>query len=238
MLPPLVFRNSKFIIGGRRVAPNDPDVLRLNRQEAAVSSRDSLIDLYKWCVEVERKLPLSKAIAKVSARMRKGDDEDQYHLALNLERLLVRAGRRDEALSLMNAMIERYPDDVRVPISKATHYLYFQNDPEEALRWINLALKRAHRTGLFRREVLGNKARILLQLGQGEALSQVLEEIMALQITKGVPDIGRERDFVDRAPPGLIAEDVLARYNEFRPKRAGDSDADEPPEWEHPEDGV
>jgi hypothetical protein len=202
-----------------------------------VGSRNSLVELNKWCFEVERKLPLSKAIAKVSARMRKGDDEDRYHLALHLQLLLVRAGRRDEAVSLMNAMIERYPDDVRVPISKATHYLYFENDPQEALRWINLALERAHRTGFFRREALGDKARILLQLGRGEELSQVLEEIMALRMAKGVPDIGRERDFVDRAPSGLIAEDVLARYNEFRPKRAGDSDADEPPEWEYPEEG-
>ena len=101
-----------------------------------------------------------------------------------------------------------------------------------------MAIQRAHRTGFFRREALGHKARILLQLGRGEALSQVLEEIMALQIKKDIPDVGRERDFVDRAPPGLISEDVIARYNAFRPKRAGDSDADEPPEWEYPDDGV
>jgi tetratricopeptide (TPR) repeat protein len=170
--------------------------------------------------------------------MRKSDGESQYTLALCLERLLVRAGRRDEALSLMNAMIERYPDDVRVPISMATHHLYFQNDAEEALKWIDLALRRAYRTGDSRREVLGNKARILLELGRGDALSQVLEEIMSLQIKKGVPDVGRERDFVDRAPPGLISDDVLARYNAFRPKRAGDTDADEPPEWSYPDDGA
>lgn len=170
--------------------------------------------------------------------MRKCDGEDRYTLALYLKNLLVHAGRRDEALSLMDVMIERYPDDVRVPISKATYYLYFQEDPDEALKWIDLALRRAYRTGEFRREALGDKARILLQLGRGEALSQVLEEIMSLQITKSTPDIGRERDFVDRAPPGLIAEDVLARYNEFRPKRANDSDADEPPEWECPDDAA
>ncbi len=59
---------------------------------------------------------------------------------------------------------------------------------------------------------------------------------MSLKMMKGIPDIGRERDFVDRAPPGLISEDVVARYNEFRPKRAGDSTADEPPEFEPPDD--
>jgi hypothetical protein len=67
----------------------------------------------------------------------------------------------------LGRLIERYPDDVRCPISKATLYLYHLDDLEEALRSIDLALQRAHRTGFFRREALGNKARILLQLGSG-----------------------------------------------------------------------
>jgi tetratricopeptide (TPR) repeat protein len=169
--------------------------------------------------------------------MRTGDREDQYDLALHLRHLLVEAGREREAPPILDEMIERYPDDVRFPISKATLYHYFLDDPEEALRCIDLALKRAYRTGFFRREALGDKARILLRLGRGEQLSAVLEEIMSLQMTKGVPDVGRERDFVDRAPPGLIPEDILARYNEFRPKRAGDARSNEPPEYEPPDDG-
>lgn len=36
----------------------------------------------------------------------------------------------------------------------------------------------------------------------------------------------------ERQPPGLIRKNVLDRYNEFRPKRAEDTSADEPPEWE------
>ena len=91
---------------------------------------------------------------------------------------------------------------------------------------------------LFRKETHGVKSQILLQLGRGEQLSDVLEEIMPLQIRrKDIPDIGRERDFVDRAPPGLIRKDVLNRYNEFRSKRASDSMADEPPEFEPADDG-
>jgi hypothetical protein len=92
--------------------------------------------------------------------------------------------------------------------------------------------------GLFRREALGNKARILLKFGRGDELSDVLEEIMSLQIVKGIPDIGRERDFVDRAPPGLIRKGVLDRYDEFRPKRPGDTSGDEPPKYEPPDDAA
>ena len=129
-----------------------------------------------------------------------------------------------------------HPNDVGPLIGKATQYLYFIADFEEALRCIDLALQCAYRTGFFRREALGVKARILLNLRRGEQLSQVLKEIMSLKIKKDVPNIRRERDFVDRAPPGLISEDVLARYNQFRPMRSGDTASDEPPEWDHPDD--
>lgn len=61
---------------------------------------------------------------------------------------------------------------------------------------------------------------------------------MSLQVMKGVPDIGRERDFVDGAPLGFIRKSVLERYDEFRPKRPGDSSADEPPKYEPPDDAA
>ena len=165
--------------------------------------------------------------------MRAADsEEDHYDLAMALKTFLNVAGRDREALMLLDDLCKRHPDEIRPRISRATNYLYFLDDPDEALRAIDLALQLAHRDGFFRREALGVKARILLKLGRGEQLCQVLEEIMSLQMIKGVPDVGRERDFVDRAPPGLISEDVLARYNQFRPKRAGDTTVDEPPEWE------
>ena len=155
-------------------------------------------------------------------------------LAAQLASLWWEAGQYSEALQILEEMLDRYPDDVRPAIRRASLYLYCLDDPEEALRCIDIALERAFRTGFFRRESLGVKARILLQLGRGEELSNVLEEIMALQMIKDIPDVGHERDFVDRAPPGLIREDVLARYNQFRPKRPGDTD--EPPEYEPPDD--
>jgi len=168
----------------------------------------------------------------------KVDEEDHRVLASQLAQLLREAGRYTEAVQVLDGMMQRYPDDVRSAMSKALDYFYFLEEPDEALECINLALERAYRTGVFRREALGNKARILLKLGRGDELSDVLEEIMSLQIVKGIPDIGRERDFVDRAPPGLIRKSVLDRYNEFRPKRPGETSADEPPEYEPPDDAA
>lgn len=151
--------------------------------------------------------------------------------------LLREAGRDAEALQVLDQMMKLHPEDVRPALSKSG--LYFLDDQlEEALKWIDVALERARRTGFFRREALGNKARILLKLGRPEEFSDVLEEIMSLQIVKDIPDIGRERDFIDRAPPGFIPRNVLERYNKFRPKRSEDTSADGPPKYEPPNDAV
>lgn len=191
-----------------------------------------------WITEVRKEASLASAIRVVAARMSNSDDMDYRYLASELVWLLREAGRDEEALRVLNNMLQRYPDDVLPAISKANIFFGSLNEPEEALRCVDIALERAYRTKFFRRQALGDKARILLKLGRGDELSDVLEEIMSLQIVKNVPDVGRERDFVDRAPPGLIRKNVLDRYNEFRPKRPGDGLADEPPEYEPPNDYV
>lgn len=180
------------------------------------------VELSRWAETLRASLPLADAIELIDERRRGADSDDQYMLTLELNQFLIAAGREPEADLIIDEMIASMPDDVRFPISKATLHLYFMNDPQEALDAINVALTRAQRTRFFRREALGVKARILLKLGLGDVLNRALEEIMSLEMEPGIPDIGRERDFVDRAPPGMIAEDVLARYNIFRPKRDGE----------------
>jgi len=167
--------------------------------------------------------------------MREASHEDRLILASTLVSFLTLAERDSEAVDVIDEMIEFDADDVRFPIRRAFQYLYFIKDLDEALLSIDRALERAYRTGFFRREALGVKARILLKLGRSEDLTRVLEDIMSMKMIKGVADVGRERDFVDRAPSGMIPEDILARYNEFCPKRPGDGAADEPPEWAPPE---
>jgi hypothetical protein len=107
---------------------------------------------------------------------------------------------------------------VRSAIAKAVIYRRERGDPKSALAAIDLALERAFRTRFYRRQALGEKARIFLELRRGDELGQVLQQIMSLQMFSDVRDTGRERDFVDRAPPGLIPEDIVARYNAFCPK--------------------
>lgn len=180
---------------------------------------DRAAELHQWADELRKQRSLAEAIDIVEARRRGAEGDDEYTLASILTNLLIMAGRDSDADRIIDEMIARLPDNVRFPICKATLYLYFMHEPEKALGVINVALARAQRTGFFRREALGDKARILLKLGLGDQLNQTLEEIMSLEMEPGIPDIGRERDFIDRAPPGMIAEDVLARYNVFCPRR-------------------
>ena len=178
-----------------------------------------IVALDRWVNRLRTTLPLADAIRAVDERRREANNDDKRTLTLDLHHLLIEAGRELEADRIIDEMLVCLPDDVLLAISKATLHLYFMHDPEGALEAINVALVRAHRTGFLRRDALGVKARILLKLGFGDQLSRTLEEIMSLEMKQGIPDCGRERDFVDRAPAGMIAEDVLARYNAFCPKR-------------------
>jgi tetratricopeptide (TPR) repeat protein len=182
--------------------------------------------------QLRKEIPIGEAIDRVRARMQNATAEDQHTLAVSLKTLLTEAARDDEALHLIDSVIERRSDNVRFPISKAILYFDRLGDPESALQAIDFALERAFRTGFFRREALGEKARILLRLGRGEELGQVLEQIMSLKMSREIPDIPRQRDFVDAAPRGLIPQDIVARYDEFCP-RPDDPSAlpSEPPEW-------
>lgn len=196
------------------------DLSRWRLSEVRPTGRlDRQISIHQWVHDLEKSLPIDDVIDRVQTRLKEADAKDKDSLTFELSLLLKSANRYDEALLLIDGEIERKPDDVRYPISKAALYHYCLDDFEQALVWIDFALERAFRTNFFRREALGDKARILLRLGRGEELGQVLEQIMSLDMYYDVPDIGKERDFVDRAPPGLICEDIVARYNAFCPNR-------------------
>ena len=179
---------------------------------------ERIAELERWAHALRQQLPLHETIDIIKKRTSEASEEDACQLTHILISMLIEARREVEAAQIINDKMRAMPNDVRFAIAKANLCLYFLDNPECALEAIDQALDRAHRSRSFRREALGVRARILLRLGRGEFLSRTLEEIMALQIAKGDPDIGIERDFVDRAPAGMIFEDVFARYNAFCPR--------------------
>ncbi|MGL3209673.1 tetratricopeptide repeat protein [Bradyrhizobium sp. BR 1433] len=183
---------------------------------------NSLQDLDEWIKRLRRERPLGEVIRTVTDSVAMAQGDNHRFLGYELV-LLLREARRDlDALLILDELLQRHPSDVRPAITKATICFYSLNQAEQALVWIDVALGRANQTGFFQREALGEKARILLKLGRGEELSDVLEEIMSVQVAADKPDVARERDFVDRAPAGLIRKNVLDRYNEFCPRRVGE----------------
>ncbi|QPF93779.1 hypothetical protein [Bradyrhizobium commune] len=208
------------------------------RQEAKIGQIDPSVRVEGWIRRLRTEAPLDRVIATVTRRLEQTDGDDHRSLSYELVFLLREAERNQEALQLLDQILQCYPDDVLPGINKANVFFNSLDEPEEALKCIEVALERAYRTKYFRRQALGNKARILLKLGRGDELSDVLEEIMSLQMVTNIPDVARERDFVDRAPSGLIRKNVLDRYNEFRPRRPGDSLADEPPKYKPSDDNM
>jgi len=112
-------------------------------------------------------------------------------------------------------MFEEDPDDPMPLIILAEHKLLGEDHPDEAVRIIDRAIEAALRSGTYRRHALGVKARIALRLVNYRVLESVLRQIMELNFTRGNVDVGCERDFLDRLPPGSIDPVVAREYDEY-----------------------
>jgi hypothetical protein len=106
-------------------------------------------------------------------------------------------------------------DDPMPLISLASQQLNLEGDSKRAHATIRNAIAVAERVGNFRRYALGVGARIALAMGDFQSLSECLLRIAETQVQSGERDIGKERDFFDRIPPGSVASDVLERYSAY-----------------------
>jgi tetratricopeptide (TPR) repeat protein len=107
------------------------------------------------------------------------------------------------------------PDDPTPLIHLAEQKLYYEDQADVAMTIIDSALEAAYRSGLHRRHALGVKARIALHLERHDIVENVLRDILQLKFTRKNFDVGRERDILDRLPPGSIDGEVARQYDEF-----------------------
>jgi hypothetical protein len=64
------------------------------------------------------------------------------------------------------------------------------------------------------------------QLERHDVVEGVLRDILLLKFTRKNVDVGRERDILDRLPPGSIDGEVARQYDEFcRAKKTPPSDS-------------
>jgi hypothetical protein len=107
------------------------------------------------------------------------------------------------------------PNDPRPLISLASQKFHDERQPKAAMRIIDRAVEVAMLAGIFRREALGFKARIAVQLKAYPVVEESLRKIMDLTFTPGNLDVDAERDFLDRVPQGAIDANLARVYDEY-----------------------
>jgi hypothetical protein len=117
----------------------------------------------QWRDQLKQGRPIDDIIDEVAAHFQSASGEERHGLFESLVYFLLRAKRNSEAVQIVDEMIGQFPDDVLYPIAKASLSLYFLKDLEKALSCIDLALQQAYRSGEFRRDAFGVKARIPLR---------------------------------------------------------------------------
>lgn len=194
------------------------EYLAQGRQDAAKAIRglDPVESIHRWYREWRRQTRDIDIVPALEERIRNETDAARLqHLRFLLASEHKERGDYAAAEAVSLADIAANPDELMPLISLAEQKLFYEEKPEAALPIINRAVELAMRAGIFRRHALATKARIALALQDYAAVEDVLRRITALTFTRGNLDIGAERDFFDRLPPGSIDPQVARAYEEY-----------------------
>ena len=179
---------------------------------------DAFREISDWHMSlVRRRLTLHEQVAVFKERLSDETDPDRrFELRLWLAGLLGYTDEIEKAKVLYLALHAERPDRPQILISLAEMLLWPAEQPEMALSVIDQAIEVAFRTGDFRRNALGVKAKIALALRRYDMVEEVMRRILPLKTARGHFDCGIERDFLDRLPPGAIDESVRSQYAQRR----------------------
>lgn len=181
----------------------------------AIHLRDPINEVYRWYNDVERTSVGIEAIHILEERI---DSEPDGAKRRALRFILAQEYKQEEDYAACEVvylqLFETKPDDPIPLIKLAEQKLYFERQPEVAMRIIDQAVEVAYGSGNFRRNALGVKARIALAMEDFKVVEGVLIQIMQLGFEYGNIDVGFRRDFFDRLPPGSIDPEVARQYDE------------------------
>ena len=181
----------------------------------AIRQRDPINEVYRWYEDAERK---SVGLALIHVLKDRIDSEPDGAKRRELKFILAQEYKQEEDYAACEGiyveLFETKPDDPLPLIKLAEQKLYFERQPEAAMRVIDRAIDVAYGSGNFRRNALGVKARIALAMGDFQIVEGVLTQIMQLGFEYGNIDAGFRRDFFDRLPPGSIDPEVARQYDE------------------------
>lgn len=177
---------------------------------------DKFVGLHQWYDQLKRNQSDRELIERIKSRMNtESDVETARSLAFILASEFRRQERYGDAENTLLDLSEQDPAEPYPLIELAGQKLYYEGKSAEGLAIIDRALERARRSGNFRRNALGVKARIAEKMRRYELIADVLREIMEIKPGESRIDVGVERDFVDRLPSGAIDDELLQRYDEF-----------------------
>jgi hypothetical protein len=183
---------------------------------AAIRAKDPIEEIHCWHAEWRQANGSADIIPILKSRISRESDP----MKINALRYFLANEYRDNGDYAASSAVylDEFNDDPSEPmplITLAGQKLFWENQPEEAMRIIDQAVDAALRSGTFRRLALGFKARIGLRIHAYRAVEDALKQIMELTFTRGNLDIRIERDFLDQWPPGSIDPAVARRYGEY-----------------------
>jgi hypothetical protein len=178
-------------------------------------------DLYEWYLRLVRLRNPTYLTDSLLERIR---TEPDSALMRDLKSLLAgeyaSQGKFTDAEAIYFDLHRDAPTDALPLIALAGQKLYLEDQPEAALRIVDMALDAAFRSCNFRRYALGVKARAALTLKSFSIVEDVLRQLLQLTFEPGNLDCAIERDFFDRLPSGAVNQELARRFDEYsRPKQ-------------------
>jgi hypothetical protein len=179
-----------------------------------MSDEDKLIEINRWIDEICRTVGETNIVRAIETRM-EGESDEAVLRVLNfaLASEYKSRERYDESEHIYGFLLSRRPDWPMPLILLAEQKLYCEQQPAAAMQFIDRAIDIAFRSAIFRRQALGVKARIALQLGKYDIVEDVLRKLLALRLEPDTVDVGIERDFFDRLPANAIDTDLARQFD-------------------------
>ena len=120
--------------------------------------------------------------------------------------------RYKDAAAVLEAEIEREPNEPYPSLSLAEHFYYYDVDLERSLAHIADAVSKARTIGKFVYQALGVQARLCIATRDWRLLESTLIQLTLHEHTPGRADVFPETDFIARIPPDVVSQDIVKAF--------------------------
>lgn len=122
--------------------------------------------------------------------------------------------RYSAAQAILEASMEREPNEPFYSLSLAEHFHYYDVNLERSLGHVADAIVKARADGKFLYQALGVQARLCVETENWRLLESTLIDLTLYEHTPGNADVFPETDFIARIPAEAVPADVVTRYKD------------------------